>query len=459
MSSNKKAKTDDSAFSKVKEYLLACPDVPSDHPAILAALRGIAEEEQRRIRDAKLHQKFAKTTKTSETPEISSALSTDTDLEVIDHEEEPRRLSPNVAAEDLPDDWHQVPSDQSPSDNNNMTASLGESLAQATVQTLAQHQVQVRQPWQALAVSLHGALRSELLDFRCIGKEEDQAAAGGFAPPVRELPATQFLPQNLWNNPNQKQISLRYRKAGTGAVVLTVTEFQGENDEALITVTFGPSKSAETVAEPLRVKIAEHVNLDSFMRASKGGKAVPPSLHYKHLSVLLSSFCQRFDIGSIHDSTDTGFPCRTESLPYVDRSVTTALPGQRLPDALQTTVPPLYNRPVEPWMREQQQPPTIDSAFDLNRPMCGGDFSGDLVPGGFGIDPLQGGNLMGPDHPMFAGGPHGMTPRFDPFGPPQPDILGGTRGGGSAGRSGPSQGVPNPDHLRVPRNLDNNMFM
>ena len=453
MSSNKKAKTDDNVFSKVKEYILACPDVPADHPAIQAALRGIAQEEQRRIRDAKLQQKFAKTTKTSE---ITPAQSTEADLEVIDHEEEPRRSSPNPDSEDLTDDWHEVPAEQSPTDNS--AATLGEALAHATVQSLSQHQVQVRQPWQALAVALHGALRSGLLDFRCIGREEDQAAAGGFAPPVRELPATQFLPQNLWSNPNLKQISLRYRKAGFGAVVLTVTEIKGENNEASITVTFGSSKSAETMAEPLLVKIAEHVNLDSFVRASNGGKAVPPSLHYKQLSAFLSSFCQCFDVGSIHDSTETGVPSQVESLPYVDRSVTTSLSRPYPAGALPTTVPPPFHQPVEPWMREQNQPPTIDSAFGFHVPGRG-DFAGDLVPGGLHMDPMQGGNLMGPDHPMFAGGHHGMTPRFDPFGPPQPDPLGGTRGGGRAGRGGPSQGVPNPDHMRIPNNLNNNMFM
>ena len=98
-------------------------------------------------------------------------------------------------------------------------------------------------------------------------------------------------------------------------------------------------------------------------------------------------------------------------------------------------------------MREQLQPPTIESAFGLRVPNRG-DFAGDLMPGGLQIDPSQGGNLMGPGHPMFGVGPNGMTPRFDPFGPPQPDI-GSTRGG----RGGPSQGRPNPDHMRPPNNL------
>lgn len=456
MNSNKKAKTDDNAFSKVRKYLLACPDVPDDHPAIQAALRGLAQEEQRHIRDAKLQQKFSKTTKN---PEISPAQSTDTDLEVIDHVEEgPRRSSPHSASgEDLPDDWHEVPADQTPSDD--YAASLGEALAHATVQSLAQHQVRVREPWQALAVALHGALRSDLLDFRCTGKEQDQAASGGFAPPARELPATTFLPPNLWSNPNLKTISLRYRKPGLGdAVVLTVAEIQGDNNEACVSVAFGPSKSSETMAEPLRVKIADYINLDSFMRASNGGKAVPPSLHYKQLSAFMTSFCQCFDVGAIHDSAEGSAPNEAESLPYVDRSIACGLPRPDPAGALPTTVPPLHQRPVEPWMREQYQPPTIESAFGLRVPGHG-DFAGDLVPGGLSADPMRGGNLMGPDHPMFAGGPHGMTPRFDPFGPPQPDALGGTRGGGSVGRGGPSQGRPNPDHMRPPNNLNNNMFM
>lgn len=457
MSSNKKPKTDDGAFTKVKEYLLACPDVPSNHPAILAALRGLEHEEQRRARDAKLQQKFAKAeqVKTPGMLAVSAAESTgtDTDLEVIDHEpQEPRsRTSPNPAG-DLPDDWHQVPPEIE-SNADNSAATLGEALAQATVQSLSQHHVQVQKPWQALAVALHSTLRSKLLDFRCTGKEEEQSAPGGFAPPVRELSETQFLPSNTWSNPSH--IALRYRKAGTGAMVLTVTEIRGENNEASITVAFGSSQSTESAAEPLQFKIAEHVNLESWNRASNGGKAIPPSLHYKHLSTFLALFCQRFDVGTIQDSNDASVTNEAESLPYVDRSIA-ALPRPDPASALPTTIPPPYHRPVEPWMREQHQTPTIDSAFGGLRVPGRGDFSGDLMPGGLQVDPLHGGNLMGPGHPMFGAGgvgPHGMTPRFDPFGPQQPD-MGSTRGGGRG-----SGGNPNPDHMRPPNNLNNNMFM
>ena len=424
MSSNKKAKTDiddDAAFCKVKEYLLTCPDVPADHPAILAALRGLDQEEQRRARDMKLQQKFSKTEANKQVtiPGIPSAESTDTDLEVIQNEEEePRRMSPNPS-EDVSDDWHQVPNAENESTADNSAATLGEALAHAAVQSLSEHQVEVRKPWQALVVALHGALRSNVLDFRCIGKEEEQSALGGFAPPVRELSATQFLPQNAWSHPTQ--ISLRYRKTGTGAVVLAVKEIQGENDELFVSLTFGSSQSMEAVADPLQFKIADHINLESWNRASNGGKAIPPSLHYKHLSTFLTLFCQRFDVGAIRDSNDASVTNEAESLPYVDRTIA-SLPRPDPASALPTTIPSPYNRPVEPWMREQQQPPTIDSAFGLRVPGGYGDFSGDLVPGGLHVDPLHGGNLMGPGHPMFGVGPTGMTPRFDPFGPPQPEL-------------------------------------
>lgn len=452
MSSNKKPKMDeDDAFTKVKDYLLACPDISKDHPAIQAALRGIAQEEQRRARDAKLQQKFSKVTTV---PAITSVESNDTDLEVIEHEKQhSHRSSPNpLSSEDLPDDWHEVPAGNDDSTAmDDSSASLGEALAHASVQSLAQHKTQVRQPWQALAVALHGALRSDLLDFRCTGKEESEPSAGGFALPIRELPATQFLPSNLWSNPNINKVALRYRKAGTGSVVLNVALVKGEKNDAFVNVTFGPSKSHEFNAEPLRVKIADHINVDSWNKASSSGaKPIPPSLHYKRLSSLLTSFCQRFDMGPIHDSNKTSAENTAEDLPYVDRSVQAFLRPDPA-NALPTTVPAPYNQAVEPWMREQNQRPTIDSAFGLRVPGRG-DFAGDLVPGGFNVDPLHGGSLMGPDHPMFNGGPHGMVPRFDPFGPPQPDI-GGTRG------SGPNQGRPNHDHMRPPNNLNNNMFL
>jgi hypothetical protein len=444
MSSNKKPKTNDNsaemeAYGKIKEYVLACPHVPADHPAIQAALKAVTAEEERRLRDAKLQQKFSQSAS-----EIAAAESTDTDLEVIEHEESPAMNSlpnnspTNESGEE--DDWHEVPAAVATMET---TACLGEALAQATVQSLSHHRVSVREPWQALVLAVHGALRSDSLEFKCTGKEE-AVVSGGFAPPVRELPATQFLPTSVWNKTGN--VALRYRKPGTGSVVLTA-ESEGEGREASCSFTFGKSGDAPG---PLKVTIADHINLDSWARAATGGKSVAPSLHYKALSSFLTAFCQRFDVGGISDTDETMV---AESLPYVDRSILNATLAQSQASTmarLPTTVPPHYRLPMEPWMREQQQPPTIESAFGLSVPPVPGDFAGDLVPGGLQVDPLHGGSgsLMGPDHPMFqTGGVHGMQPRFDPFGPLQPDDRGTGRG------------RPNNDHMRPPSNLNNNMFM
>lgn len=105
--------------------------------------------------------------------------------------------------------------------------------------------------------------------------------------------------------------------------------------------------------------------------------------------------------------------------------------------------------------------PTIQGFHPAHR---GGDFAGDLTPAG--IDAFQpGGNLMGPNHPAFAGGSGlgvgggglGMQPRYDPIGPP-----GGPQDVQPAdGKRRPPGGFgdPNPDHQRPPDDLNNNMFL
>ena len=473
----------DDAFLQVKEYLLACPTLPNNHPFIQAALRGVEQERQRQARDAKLQEKFTAANKTrNNTSSTTSVQNSDKDLEVIESNEASpqhpavatqQQDSVRMKMDDPEDDWHEISAKEEitaqPPDE---PAALGPALAHATVQALAQHGVQVNHPWQALAVALHAALRT--LDFDCLGTTP-AATTGGFAPPVRALPETQFLPANVWRN-NNRQVSLRYRKTGTGAMILNVQTTSDTNhpsDEAVLDVTFGTS-TPET--SDWQVPIAEHVNLESWARASqRGTKAIAPSLHYKQLAVFLAAFCQRFDV--VADSTAEETAAK---LPYVDNSIlqrpdpATAMNIDNNNVVVPTTIPPLDQPPAEPWMREQQ-PPTIASAFGQRFPRSGhGDFAGDLMPSGLPTIPdnpllMQGGggvgdpgNLMGPGHPLFNGppGPHGMTPRFDPFGPPQLDI-GNTRGRGR-GR-GSSSGDPNPDHLRPPNNLgnnnNNNMFL
>jgi hypothetical protein len=112
------------------------------------------------------------------------------------------------------------------------------------------------------------------------------------------------------------------------------------------------------------------------------------------------------------------------------------------------------------------EPPTVQV---FQRPSNRGDFAGDALP--LGIHPLgpnhngSGGNLMGPNHPLFHMGPNpnpsgfGMMPRFDPYGPP-----GGPQDPkhfDTTGRPIPpgGLGIPNNDIARPPRDLSNNMFM
>jgi hypothetical protein len=110
-----------------------------------------------------------------------------------------------------------------------------------------------------------------------------------------------------------------------------------------------------------------------------------------------------------------------------------------------------------------------------------GQFAGDLVPGGLvdpsfyaGNDGRMGGNLMGPNHPVFMpggmhgggpgrmggpgmiGGPGTMQPRFDPVLPP--GLVDVDIHGQPIRRR--MQGDPNPDHLRPPNSFGgDNMFL
>jgi hypothetical protein len=230
---------------------------------------------------------------------------------------------------------------------------------------------------------------------------------------------------------------------------------------------------------------------------------VPPALHYKGLSMLLSNFAKTFDLGNVVEDNKDGSTASTveqQASPYVDTTIQNLASQQQHQQLMhhmyQPKNPTNYpsGPPMRPGVAVNRQPwdndgrsPTIDGAFPgLRVQGPPGNFAGDLAPGGivgpgFGsMDPGMGGMLMGPNHPAFNSGggisgvgPNsgfGMRPRFDPHGPPggpqdpnnpnnfpDGDIPDGMRRPNGTRRPGGS-GNPNNDHMRPPNNLNNNMF-
>lgn len=513
-STNKKVKTTNNnssssasagndEFDQVKQYLLNCPLVPSNHPAIQVAVAAIDKEQQRMERDRKLQQKFSQgkqpISSTAVGGESTMSSSVLDDSVVVVERRSSRSSSPTTTTPAFPppaiesDDndmademeWQDVQAkekeawdDDDNDDDDDPTSTttgsfLGKQLAKLTIDAIAEHHTKLQSPLASIAVAFHASLRSDVLGFNCTGVPEDPSAAskGGFAPPIRELPKTQFLP-NAWDG-NPTRIALRYRKDGTGAMILTVEL----GDDQMVTVRWQPSNSKED-SQTLTFLLGDHLNLDSWNAALKTAPSVSPALHYKSLALLLSNFCRTFDLGTIHEEgMDQADPVSIPT-PSV-KDTTTARPFIQKSDFVpaSTLVPPVgMNRKPD---FKNDFPTTLDEAFPgLNGPLRPqGDFAGDLLPPGL-LDPRMsgggrmGGNLMGPNHPMFQGGgdgdhfgipmggPGSMQPRFDPIYPNVVDFPPGV--GAPPGRRSnrPSRsGEPNPDHLPPPNSFGNNMFM
>lgn len=421
------------------------------------------------------------------------------------------------------------------SNNNDTSASLlGSRLAAHVIATLQHYDTVVASPLQALTVALHAALRSHTLGFVCTGQPESNTTttttsntsslAGGFAAPIRDLPRTQFLPKD-WarsttNTTHQDEeiIALRYRKPGVGSVVMQVAKSSANpfsttssssslslysnnnnnNTDAVVHITLTPwtTNSLSSTTEPLPgsplvLALSDHVNLESFARArqsaqqketttsatSKNTILIPPALHYKALSKLLTLLVTNFDLGPLHeqDGNDQDTAMETTTTATATTSLATGstryvdVTSQRLPTAqqkVQTTFVPhptamatTGNRPTDPSEEPRPRPP--DNVVFPERPEWepaflrggnggtgrGGDFGDDLYPGGIAGPPFGGsgppssfhpsGNLVGPGHPLFQQ-PNGhlgnrppssswhdpgqsgnfLRPRFDPYGPP-----------------------------------------
>jgi len=481
-----KKRSSEKDFEILRDYILACPSVPSTAPAVKAALAGLENEIKRRERDAKLQKKFAKSATLKNSADSSSSMAASAvKTQADDDEWQEIANERNSGAADTstksPDEEDEVEIINMEGDTSESI--LGKELAEAAISSMAEFQARAKTPIAAVALALHAAMCSEILGFSCTGvpDENNSAKSSGFAAPIRDLPKTQFLPRD-WDKYAPGKVTLRYRKNSTGSLLLEVelveptSPSSNAND---VCVKLVPTNTQEPPCESLCFPLGHHINLDSWNAALRaaGSIGVQPALHYVGLPSLMTNFSRAFDLGSVKEQ-------KTCASSLVDPAIFIGVQvprqpthGLYKPDVFGNgdgVTDPL--RVVDPRRRYDDRAPVIGTAFPQPA-FAAGDFAGDLNPlGNMGLDPLQRygpdntGNLMGPNHPAFHGGGmtgvgggsgFGMMPRFDPFGPPGgpqeiPSL--GPDGRPARGRPG-GAGNPNNDMLKPPNSLgNNNMF-
>lgn len=539
--SNKKAKKSTTTSTKqeiniLKQYILQCPDITDvDSSHAVQLCMDVLEKEWKRIdRDEKLRLKFAKERNELLVGKGEETFNADNDVDddvVCVEMNSSSSMEGLLKSENNTDltEWQDITVNtptaspaarQTTNDKNNTNNNidemtgidkdepslLGLSLAQSAITDISKSNIYVSTPIAALALALHASLRSDILGFKCIGiPEEDevcfstdsrnnsnkQKKRNGFAAPVRELPKGKFLPDD-WdkyalssstnnNNVNDvdRKVTLRYRKNGTGATILRVTQSQEETNTIVATISFGPAGG-----EPreLKVPVSRHINIDGLNAAIEKSKKVQPALHYLSLSLLLSDFCQNADLGIVREDSNIDVKMTT-----VDKHPSHSLSSTHGKDNLSNDIRMNNDATNEVY------PMPLNTQDEFSQPKIPGDFSGDLLPSGIPAPGFanprlggSGGNLMGINDPYFQGnfddfsgvdgnsafpplGGLNMQPRFDPYYPPGVNpgrgrFNGRGRGGrgmrGGGGRGGRDfSGDPNPDHERPPNTFGHNMFM
>jgi len=489
MSSNNKK--DDLARNKeeieiLRRHILACPELPGNSCAIKAALNGLEKELQRMNRDQKLKEKFAMSSKKEKAIDILKQEMEDADTEIVDWKKESilNRDENQQVDDSILMEWQDVdsPNIEIAPGSTFEESILGKKLAEIALSKIANADAKVSDDLSAIALVLHSALLSEVLNFKCTGVPEPEGKKNyGFAKPIRELPKNKFVPDEFFSNENRNFLLLRYRKLETGSMILKLSKVI--DNETNVNVQFSPTiAQPEPIPQgPLVFSLSDHLNLDSFHRALKAAQKnhsskptmILPTLHYKRLSQLLTNFVKIFDIGPVND-------------PLLD---TTSIHEKNMNNEYTSSksVPTTTSsfQPSSLSHKDQTGSYSMHQLYPQRRP---GDFDMDVNSSGLytpsSMRPNLGGNLMGPNHPMFQHrlpdddddddgydldpnpfqpriGGLGMQPRFDAFGPPggPTDFRSRGRGRGRGGRSNRSiQGDPNNDHQRPPQNLDH-MFM
>ena len=488
----------------VRQYLLSNDHpFPPDHIGIVAALNGIDIEMKRRFRDSKLQQKFKTSTTTimnstnsnnnnnnssttsmmegdyyaidaipmdsAATTTTSSSVSrttlsppqitgTNMNRHVVDEDDDDVMMANTTS---MTDDWQDVTEEDvrvtsatttttstwNANEGTNGTTTTREDdtskITKDVVHTLAEHNVVCTSPISALAVVLHIVLL-QCHHLVCTGVPDDTtSAAGGFAPPIRDLPVGQLVPlhweHHVTHTASTGKVQFRYRKIGYGTFVLTVAK--DNSTEPAILITLMSSKNNDTEGKnPLCIIISDHINLLSWDTAKKSSPStkISPVLHYKGLGTFLRTFMQYVDATNHfenHAPPQDHFASHYANAGAI-KDIPTASTFQPTSSSIDNVFP----------MKSSPHPSFVPNVLTTNGhgsnqfqggPLHG-QFDGDLYPGGLSaVLPNNGmsGNLMGPNHPIFnahnrddvdigyGGGSidigfPGMKPRFDPFGPP-----------------------------------------
>jgi len=228
---------------------------------------------------------------------------------------------------------------------------LGQSLSQIAISDLSHAGIYVSTPLAALALAIHSALCSHVLNFKCTGIPDDtHTDKRGFAFPARVLPKEKFLPDGWDRRANacrevgkqryhnqyrydtnididNHMVSLRYWKKGMGVVVLHIemlsphgydgedvcTAFttarrkdrQSKEEEDVnrvefrVRLRFGPIQGEPTI---MIFPLNRHLNLGGFS-AFRGDGVKQPAFYYKALTTLMTEFCKVMDLGAVQESS------------------------------------------------------------------------------------------------------------------------------------------------------------
>lgn len=343
--------------------------------------------------------------------------------------------------------------DTSENSANTTAAEAGDKTYQMMVEQLVQtgNSVLVKGRKDALALAVHLVLLGR--GFLCYAEEEEKGGPTGFAPPIRPIPPSRMVPSR-WND-DPTNICLAYRHAGLGdrEVQLKVLWM----DEERVVVELKDCGSGGKIATmalhgPDFVKSEGVGSKDT----DPGIKRTNPLAHFqRHMNPLAASLYAGIVNKLVPPPSEEYTP--SGALPPSQSDV--PRPGSRPPFQGERPFDIPVPNPLGP-----MAPPGY-AGYGRRGGDLVPDFEGDLRPGG-GWGGPGGGNLMGPDHPMFTGGRGGVgqggggglgmpQPRFDPYGPVIPPNRGGPpargpvdpndpRGRGRAFRD------PDPDHLPPP---------